>query len=177
MARNSYIYSVQCPRPFPRDKIVKFCTRVLCAPAEPFTCFLFYPRQKLVFFCIFWGESLGLKGSHISDENKKEKYTYSLTVPQGHIKHVCKFFRVSYLSKTASALGPLCGKRAKITASHRNYLFSVYIRFWALNMTFNIGPAQPIFETCLGAPGSGSFTKKNRKKMGSSYGNAYCWPL
>ena len=38
-------------------------------------------------------------------------------------------------TKTASAFGPLCGKRAKITASHRNYLVSVQIRSRALNMT------------------------------------------
>ena len=39
--------------------------------------------------------------------------------PEAYKTRVQKF-RV-YLSKTGWTFGPLCGKRAKITASHRNY--------------------------------------------------------
>ena len=40
----------------------------------------------------------------------------------GPIKRVVQ--NVVYLSKTAWTFGSMCGKRAKIAASHRNYLVS-----------------------------------------------------
>ena len=57
---------------------------------------------------------LGLKGSHISCEKKKV-----VDGSAGAYKTRTQNFRV-YLSKTAWTFGPVCGKRAKITAPHRN---------------------------------------------------------
>ena len=54
-------------------------------------------------------------------------------------------FRVLSL-KNGVAFGALCGKRAKITASPRNYLVSVKIRFWALKMTQTLVLRSQFFE-------------------------------
>ena len=68
-------FKVQCPRRFLREKTLKICARVECAPAEPFTnewvfihyLFIFWPDIWVLHFLGY----LALKGSHISSEKKK----------------------------------------------------------------------------------------------------------
>ena len=57
----------------------------------------------------------------------------TLTVRQGHIKRV-QCFRVLLSQKWRGYLD-IYAVNATFTASHRNYLVSVYIHFWALIMT------------------------------------------
>ena len=74
--------------PFLRDKTMKFCTSVSCAPVEPFTNGdFFFPPD--VWVLVFLGDILGLKGSHISSE--KTHKTHSHRARQRHIEYVCKF--------------------------------------------------------------------------------------
>ena len=103
--------SVPCPRRFLRDKTLNFCTCFVC-PCPTGNVFLIFFRQIFVFLVF-----LGVFGLRIPHFRLKKK---TWTVRQGHIKHVC-LISGSYLSKTAWTFGPLCGKHAKIAASHRNY--------------------------------------------------------
>ena len=112
--------SVQCPRRF-WDRSY-FFAHVLYAPAEPVTnkalsFVLFLPN--IYVFLYFFGYLVHMESHHISGEKKKIENgsagAYKIRVQNDRI----------YLLKTARTFGPLCGKRAKITAPHRNYLVSV----------------------------------------------------
>ena len=102
-------FSVRCPRRFQETKPCNFA-RVFYwyALVESLTnaFSVFFLRQILVF--LYFLGYLGLKESHISGERKR-----TVTVRQGHIKHVCKITG-SPLTKTAWTFGPLCDKHAKL---------------------------------------------------------------
>ena len=120
-----YEFSVQCPRRFFRDPEILQTFYMPVPNRLRFSFFSRYTKYTCDSVCFgIFGSS-----SHFFAEKKKK----ALSVHQGHIKHVCKIS--GSISKTAWTFGPLCGNRAKITASHRNYLVSFKIRFWALNMT------------------------------------------
>ena len=107
---------------------------------KDFFCFLSHQTFVLSYFFGY----LGLKGYHSSGEKKKGSLDL-LTVRQGQIKTCVQNFRV-YLPKTAWTFGPLCGKRAKITTSHRNYLVSVLIRFFGVKYDLIVVLRSQFFE-------------------------------
>ena len=92
--------------PFLRVRPWKFA-RFLQAPAEPLT--IFFPTDTGVFVLV---EIFGIAHFRRRKANK-----HSISVRQGHIKHVYKIS--GSISKTAWTCGLLCSKRAKITASYR----------------------------------------------------------
>ena len=103
-----------------------------------------------------------------------------LTVRQGHTKRVCTISESYVPLRNCVGSWTLCGKREKITASHLTWFQCGF--GLGRNLLLNIGPTRlravlPIFaltsvQTCLGAPGRGSFRKKGVKKTFSSCGNA-----
>ena len=170
-------YLIQCPMstPFARDKILKNCTRFVFAPAEPLTNgvflhFYFFFRNFCVF--VFFLKIFGSRDPTFRRKKKRKKRSDSAEACE-----TCK--------KRAWTSGPLCGKRAKIMASHRNCFDSVYIGFLGLKCDlilvlrgqFFDYLREPCTKTCLGAPGSGSFTIEVEKMFLPAETPDYYWPL
>ena len=113
---------------------------------------------------VFFGY-LGPTGSHISGETK---HTHnSLTVRQGHIKHVCK---ISGSQKWRGHLNLCAVNEQKLRL--RIVITWFQCRFdFGRSVRLHVGPTQSVFRmfarnfvpTCFGAPGSGMV----RKKMGN----------
>ena len=126
--------------------------------------FLFCPSD--FFFLFFWGDICVLRDSKFSTKKKRKKRKKSSA---GVYTTRVQNFRV-YISKTAWTFGSLWGKRAKIR--HRLVITWFQCRFdFGRQIWLNIGPTQSVLrifarnfvQTCPGAPGSGSFRKKNDK--------------
>ena len=66
-------HKIQMSTPFLRDKSLKFCRRVECAPAEPFTIFF-------VFVFFRWKGGILIrpkklqKPKHLAEKNKNQKH-------------------------------------------------------------------------------------------------------
>ena len=102
--------------PFLLRDLPGFFARFHCFSAEPFTIKKKKNAPYILVLVIFF-VCLGLKGSHISSEKKTKK---TPRAGKGTF-NTCAKYQGLNLSKMVCTFGLLCGKRANMTASQRNY--------------------------------------------------------
>ena len=155
---------------------LKFCARVQCVPAKPFTNVFFFLSGNLG--SLKTQISQKIQNPNIWRKKKENKNSHSQKARQGHIKHVCKISgSISQKRRghwTLKELGVLCLNQPvlrTITENHSNQdprftlkpictpIFTHHIRSWLLctpvNTTFVVD-ALTVFVTAFAASYAGN---------------------